>query len=158
MTLATKPSDKHTRRNSISIMAHPIAGLLRNRPLASELYARFALRFARRRSNAPWSKEQIESRLGEHLHLVYAMTTTWESIGVLVYRGEVGIDLVDDFFGGPIFVSWHKLQQYFVDERRETGRETVGEWFQWLAERFAERGDGSPPVPAHVQHWNWRAR
>ena len=30
------------------------------------------------------SKEQIESSLGEDLHLVYAMTTTWESIGVLV--------------------------------------------------------------------------
>jgi len=89
MTLATKPSDKHTRRNSISIMAHPLAGLLRNGPLASELYARFALRFARRRSNALWSKEQIESRLGEDLHLVYAMTTTWESIGVLAQAATV---------------------------------------------------------------------
>ena len=30
------------------------------------------------------SKQQIERDLGEDLHLVYAMTTTWESIGVLV--------------------------------------------------------------------------
>jgi hypothetical protein len=104
------------------------------------------------------SKQQIESSLGEDLHLVYAMTTTWESIGVLVFRGEVSIDLVDDFFSGPIIVSWRKLQHYFFDERRETGRETVGEWFQWLAERFAEREGATPPVPAHVQHRDWRPR
>ena len=36
------------------------------------------------------SKQAIESRIGEDLHLVYAMTTTWESIGVSVHRGEVG--------------------------------------------------------------------
>ena len=75
------------------------------------------------------------------------MTTTWESIGVLVFRGEVSIDLVDDFFSGPIVVSWRKLQSYFFDERRETGRETVGEWFQWLAERFAERKAQLPQCP-----------
>ncbi|MDH4110447.1 MAG: hypothetical protein OEW35_19365 [Gammaproteobacteria bacterium] len=104
------------------------------------------------------SKKEIESRLGEDLHPVYAMTTTWESIGVLVFRGEVGIELVDDFFSGPIVVSWRKLQRYFFEERSETGRETVGEWFQWLAERFAEREGAMPPVPAHVQHRDWRPR
>ena len=57
------------------------------------------------------SKQQIESSIGEDLHLVYAMTTTWESIGILVFRGEVSIDLVDDFFSGPIVVSWRELLQ-----------------------------------------------
>jgi len=41
---------------------------------------------------------------------------------------------------------------------RETGRETVGEWFQWLAERFAEREGAAPPVPANVQYRDWRPR
>jgi hypothetical protein len=104
------------------------------------------------------SKQQIESSLGEDLHLVYAMTTTWESIGVLVFRGEMSIHLVDDFFSGPIVVSWRKLQSYFIGERKETGRETVGEWFQWLAERFAERESTTPPVPAYVQYREWRPR
>ena len=104
------------------------------------------------------SKQQIERELGADLHLVYAMTTTWESIGVLVCRGEVSIELVDDFFSGPIVVSWRKLQGYFFDERRTTGRETIGEWFQWLAERFAERERANPPVPAHLQYRDWRPR
>lgn len=104
------------------------------------------------------SKQQIESSLGDDLHLVYAMTTTWESIGILVCRGEVSIDLVDDFFSGPIVVSWRKLRGYFLDERKDTGRETVGEWFQWLAERFAEREGKTSPVPAYVEYRDWRPR
>ena len=101
------------------------------------------------------SKSEIETQLGENLHLVYAMTTTWESIGVLIHRGEVDIELVDDFFSGPIVVSWHKLQRYFIGERAETGRETIGEWFQWLAEQFAKREAEASPVPAHVQYRDW---
>jgi len=104
------------------------------------------------------SKAEIEADVGEEFYLVYAMMTTWESIGILVYRGEVGIDLVDDFFSGPIVLSWRKLQRYFFDQRRETGRETFGEWFQWLAERFVEREGAATPVPAHVQFRNWRSR
>ncbi len=103
-------------------------------------------------------KEEIERRLGEDLHLVYAMTTTWESTGVLVQRGEVDIELVDDFFSGPIVVSWRNLRSYFVDERAETGRETIGEWFQWLAEQYAKREGSIPPVPAHVQSRDWKPR
>jgi len=66
---------------------------------------------------------------------------------VPVFRGEVSIDLVDDFFSGPIVVSWRKLQGYFFDEREETGRETVGEWFQWLAERFAGKRNSPSARP-----------
>ena len=104
------------------------------------------------------SKREIESRLGDDLHLVYALTTTWESLGVLVHRDEISIDLLDDFFSGPIVVSWRKLQGYYLGEREETGRETIGEWFQWLAERFAEREGTTPPVPAHIQYRDWRPR
>ena len=32
---------------------------------------------------------------------VYLVSLTWESLGVLVFRREVTLDLVDDFFSGP---------------------------------------------------------
>jgi hypothetical protein len=35
-------------------------------------------------------------------------------------------------------------------------RNTVWEWFQWLAERMKEREEGVPPVPAHIAHQSWR--
>ena len=101
------------------------------------------------------SKKQIEERFGEDMHLVYALTTTWESLGVLVFRREVRLELVSDFFSGPIRISWTRLRRYFADEREENNRETIGEWFQWLAERLGEREAKTPRVAAHIAHQNW---
>ena len=36
--------------------------------------------------------------------------TTWESLGILVFRGEVSLDLVDDFFSGAVELSWRKSE------------------------------------------------
>lgn len=101
------------------------------------------------------TKKEIEARLGDDMHLVYAMTTTWESIGALVHRGEISLGLVDDFFSGPITIGWRRLRGYFEEERAEQNRDTIGEWFQWLAERLADVESTEPPVPAHIAHRDW---
>ena len=41
---------------------------------------------------------------------------------------------MDDFFSGPIVVTWRKLSQYVIERRIEAERETYFEWVQWLAE------------------------
>ena len=102
------------------------------------------------------SKEEVEEFAGADFHLVYAMTTTWESIGVLVCRGEVSLELVDDFFSGPIVVSWRKLENFIIGERESVGRDTINEWFQWLKERLEETESDTPPTPAHIEHKNWK--
>jgi hypothetical protein len=88
-------------------------------------------------------------------HLVYAMTTTWESLGILVHQGEIDLNLVSDFFSGPIIVSWRKLERFVIGEREETNRETVNEWFQWLKERLEEVEAEAPPIPAHIEFKDW---
>src|SRR2546423_2493798 len=49
------------------------------------------------------AREQIPALLGpdgeDH---VYALLTSWEALGILLYRKEVTINLIDDFFSGPI--------------------------------------------------------
>ena len=104
------------------------------------------------------SKEEIESTVGDDFHLVYALTATWESLGILVYRGEVDLDLVDDFFSGPIKISWQKLKGHVMGERSMLERDTIEEWFQWLTERLAERESQMPPVPAHIAYKHWPKR
>jgi hypothetical protein len=86
---------------------------------------------------------------------VFLVGLTWESLGVLVYRGEVVMDLIDDFFSGAIVLSWRKLHTYVEEDRRDLARETVWEWFQWLSERVAEREREINPVPAHLAHRDW---
>jgi hypothetical protein len=87
---------------------------------------------------------------------VYLVSLTWESIGVLLFRHELTLDLVDDFFSGPILLSWKKLQVWAEQWRRELKRETGSEWFHWLAERMMERERLEPPVPAYIAHRTWR--
>jgi hypothetical protein len=87
---------------------------------------------------------------------VYLVSLTWESLGVLVFRREVTLDLVDDFFSGPIVLSWQKLKVYSEEWRRRLKRETGNEWFHWLAERMMEREKLSPSVPAYIAHRTWR--
>jgi hypothetical protein len=87
---------------------------------------------------------------------VYLVSLTWESLGVLVFRREVTLDLVDDFFSGPIVLSWQKLKAYSEEWRHRLKRETGNEWFHWLAERMMEREKLSPPVPAYIAHRDWR--
>jgi hypothetical protein len=86
---------------------------------------------------------------------VYLVALTWESLGVLVFHREVTLDLVDDFFSGPIVLSWQKLKVYSEEWRRTLNRETGNEWFHWLAERMMEREKLSPPVPAYIAHRTW---
>ena len=101
------------------------------------------------------SKEEVEQFCGDEFHLVYAMTTTWESLGVLVHRGEIDLQLIDDFFSGPIRISWRKLENQVMGERAECNRDTINEWFQWLNERLGDMESVEPPVPAHIAHKNW---
>ncbi len=103
------------------------------------------------------SKQQLESLLGPDMRLVSLMMTTWESLGVLTFRGEVSLQLLDDFFSGPIVLSWRKLRRFVEELRRIGGRDTYFEWFQWLAERLVERESKAVPIPAHIEHKSWRA-
>ena len=88
---------------------------------------------------------------------VFLVGLTWESLGVLAYRREIDMETIDDFFSGAIAISWRKLHTFVDQDRRRLDRETVWEWFQWLAERMQEREQRSAPVPAHVAHRDWRA-
>src|ERR1700756_2779324 len=102
-------------------------------------------------------REQIAALLGpngeDH---VYALLTSWEALGILLYRRQLTIDLIDDFFSGPIVVSWRKLSGYVEAMRAEAKRDPYCEGFQWLAERMREREAKAPAVPAYVAHRDWQ--
>ena len=102
------------------------------------------------------SKAEIDERLGPDRDVVFHWFGSMEALGVLLHHREVSLSVVDDFFSGPIVLSWRRLQGYVADVRRETKRDTMHEWFQWLAERFIERENVAPPVPAHVAYRSWR--
>jgi hypothetical protein len=87
---------------------------------------------------------------------VIALLATWEGLGILVFNHEIPLQMVDDFYSGTVAQSWRKLQRYVKELREASSRPTDWEWFQWLAERMQEEELARPPVPAHVQHRNWK--
>jgi hypothetical protein len=102
------------------------------------------------------SRDAVEKKLGADMNCVYAMMISWESLGVLVYRRQLDLQLVDDFVSGSLLLSWRKLERYVKEERAVRGRDTLLEWFQWLAERMHERESQTPVVPAYTAHADWR--
>ena|SRR5262245_29826893 len=102
------------------------------------------------------SRAEVEARLGADMNHVYAMMISWESLGVLVFRRQLDLALVDDFVSGSLLLSWRTLERYVMEERAARGRETLLEWFQWLAERMIERETRAPVVPAYRAHKDWR--
>jgi hypothetical protein len=99
------------------------------------------------------SAEKIREILGpDGEDLMVHVTATWETIGVLLFHGELSIDIIDDFFSGPILITWRKLVPYTMDVRQRYLRDTWSEWFQWLAERMMEREAKSEVVPAYRAH------
>jgi len=101
--------------------------------------------------------EEIRKLLGtDGEDLVVHLAATWETIGVLLFHGELTLDIIDDFFSGPILISWQKLLAYTTDQRQRYQRDTWWEWFQWLAERMTERESKTRAVPAYIAHRNWK--
>jgi len=102
------------------------------------------------------TKKQIEEFAGDKMNCVLVMFGTFESIGYLVFRHEISIELVDNFFGGAIVLYWKKFKNYFIELRITSKRENYGEWVQWLASQLEKRNACLKLKPAHIEYDNWR--
>lgn len=87
---------------------------------------------------------------------LYLVVVSFEGMGALVYKEELSLGLVEDFFSGIIVITWLKLRRFVQDERKALDRETWAEWTQWLAERIMEREGTKAAVPAHIEHQDWK--
>lgn len=75
-----------------------------------------------------------------------------ETIGYMVWRGIVDIAMVDDLFGGIVIFWWSRIRPFAERDRERTSNPKSYEWFQWLAERLAERRQTRPAVPAYLRN------
>lgn len=102
------------------------------------------------------SKKQIEEYVGSKMNRVLVMFGTFESIGYLVFRREISLELVDNFFGGAIVLFWKKYRNYFIELRVTSKRENYGEWVQWLADQLEKRAKNVQIAPAHIAYKDWK--
>lgn len=102
------------------------------------------------------TKKQVEAYLGDRMDDLYFVLAILEGMGALVYKEEISMQLVEDFFAGGIITTWLKLRRFIEDERKALNRETWAEWYQWLAERILEREANKAVVPAHIEYAGWK--
>ena len=62
----------------------------------------------------------------------------FEGIGVLLRRGLIGIELVDDLFSGPIKSTWEKMKP-LIEGYRKTMYPQAYEWFEYLYNEMQKR-------------------
>ena len=102
------------------------------------------------------SAQQIRERLTEEeLRRILQLRLAYEALGLMVYRGDVSIEWVDELFRFGLVQSWKKLAALTMDYRKQSGYLGVNEWHQWLAERLLEI-DSDQPLPAYEAYSDWQ--
>ena len=102
------------------------------------------------------SHDEVVEYLGGETK-IFNLLTTIESIGILVFQREVGLDMVGYFFSSPISEIWRKLRNYVEYVREDTGYIEAWEWVQWIYEQMEKKRESKPLVPAYIQHKDWKA-
>ena len=99
---------------------------------------------------------EFREHFGEDWPKVMTVLTTWESVGVLIHRGDLDFHALYDLFSGVIIKTYETFSFYFEPIREEAGNKDM-EWFIWLADRVIEyENEGSGTAPAHIAFKDWK--
>ena len=102
---------------------------------------------------ATW--QELQERGNGREAAAFQVGMTLETMGVLVYRRIVPLAILDELMGDAILVLWRKLQPWVEHLRIEQKRDSAYEWFQWLAERLAEK-ERRTEIGAYRKDRNWK--
>ena len=93
--------------------------------------------------------------LGQEYELAaITLVTSFETMGLLVYRRIAPLDLVLDLAGGIVSVMCKKLRTWQDELREEQNQPSWGEWFEWLGDQALQvKTQGEP---AHIRYRDWK--
>lgn len=99
--------------------------------------------------------DELRRGLGVQYKSAMATLGLFESLGPIVARGHVPMEMYAEFYRGPTVLCWRKFRRY-IEEERERGWPTLFEWLQWLAERMEENIPADADIPAYKRFASWR--
>jgi len=102
------------------------------------------------------SGDDLRRRLGDRFKATLATLALFESLGPIVARGHVPLEMYAEFYRGPTLLCWRKFRR-FIEEERSNGWPSLFEWLQWLAERMEERPLRNADLPAYERLSNWKS-
>jgi len=89
----------------------------------------------------------------QYVTAAITVTTSFETMGLLVFKRVATLDLVLDLAGGIVATMNRKLRTWQRDVREEQDQPSWGEWFEWLGDQAAKHKKTT--APAHVEHRDW---
>ena len=96
---------------------------------------------------------QLRERGDAYEEAAITVCTSFETMGLLVYKRIAPLDLVLDLAGGIVATMSRKLRQWIKDLREEQQQPSWAEWFEWLGEQALKQ---IAAEPAHIEHKNWK--
>jgi hypothetical protein len=100
--------------------------------------------------------DDLRRRLGDRFKATLATLALFESLGPIVARGHVPMEMYAEFYRGPTLLCWRKFRR-FIEEERSNGWPSLFEWLQWLAERMEERPLRNADLPAYERLSSWKS-
>lgn len=80
---------------------------------------------------------------------VYFACEMWGSI---VFEGVLDLHMLDRMVGGWVRSTWVRLRRWIAAERIDNRNDNVGEWWQWLYERFEADPVPGKAIGAHIAY------
>jgi len=102
------------------------------------------------------SAELLRSRGREYERAAVMISTTYETIAILVFRRMASFSLVRELTGGLALRMWRRLAGWTDAVRREQAQPSWAEWFQWLAQQLARESEQKEAHPAYERFADWR--
>ena len=84
------------------------------------------------------------------------VTTSFETMGWLVYKRIAPFDLVLDLVGGFVVSMNRKLHRVHQDLRKTENQPSWAEWFEWLSNQVSKEKNLSDS--AYIRHRDWKSK
>ena len=97
---------------------------------------------------------ELRAEGSEYVRAAITIVTSFETMGLLVFKRIAPMDLVLDLAGGIVMTMARKLRVWQKDMRESLNQPSWGEWFEWLADQ-AEKAKRDE-TPAHIKHREWK--
>ena len=150
---------KELRRSRDSTTAMSLAANFQNEDFVVGLTSIMNMNFDTSKfepNDAEANFKAFREHFGEDWPKVMTVLTTWESVGVLIHRGDMDFHAFYDLFSGVIIQTYETFSFYFEPIREQAGDKNM-EWFIWLADRIIEyENEGSGTPPAHIAFKGWK--
>lgn len=100
----------------------------------------------------------LRARGSEYKDAAMLVSLTVESVGMMVHRRMVSLEMVWELMGGVLLGAWGRLEHWTHQIREEHGSDKFNEWMQWLADQLQRHYGADQLEPVYRRYASWLPR